>query len=100
MTYLVGVAEPRRTLLLIGNEGDPLVTAAAEPLPDVRVAAHAASLLGAIKWLASSGADSVRERLVVPVGRVFQHQPAPTGLAEAAVAFTVDSSASHVPGSV
>lgn len=94
MVYLVCVSEPGGTLLLRADERDPLVTGAAESLPDVRVPVHAARLLGLLERVARGRTDAVREALVVPEGRVLEHEPT-ARLADAAPALTLVAVSSH-----
>lgn len=96
---LVRVAEPRRALLLAAHQRDPLVAAAAEALPDVGVAVHASLVQRLLEGRARRRADAVRKRLVVPVGRVLEHQPA-AGLADAAPALALVAVAAHPLGRV
>lgn len=79
--YLISMPEPGGSLLLAADECDPLIATAAEAFPNIRVSVHAALLLGLLERASSGGADTMRERLVVPEGRVLQNEP-PAGLAD------------------
>lgn len=83
----VRVPEPSRPLLLVTDQSNPVVAAGAKTLPDVGVAVHATRVKGFLEGSAGRGGDSMREGLVVPVGRVLEDEPA-TGFADAAPAFT------------
>lgn len=95
-TYLVSVSEPSGPLLLAAHESNPLVTAAAQTLPDVRVSIHAPRLERLLEGAASRGADTVGERLVVPVGRVLEDQPS-SGLADTAPALALVAMSTDPP---
>lgn len=74
-TYLVRVSEPGGSLLLAADKGNPLLAATTETLPNIRVSIHASLLLGFLERTSGGGANAVRERLVIPEGRVLQHEP-------------------------
>ena len=99
VTNLVSVPEPRGALLLAADQCHPVIAAPAQPLPHVRVAAGAACLVRLLKLAAGGGADTVRKRLVIPIGRVFEHEP-PTGLADAAPALPFVAVAANPAGGV
>ena len=84
VVYLVSMPKPGGALLLIRDQGDPLVAGSTQSLPDIRVSAHAASLFRRVERQAGSGTDAVRKALVVPECGVLEHKP-PSWLAEAAV---------------
>lgn len=75
------MSEPGGPLLLAADECDPLIAAAAKAFPNIRVAIHASLLLRLLERASGGGADTMRKRLVVPKGRVLQHEP-PSGLAD------------------
>jgi hypothetical protein len=91
--------EPSCSLLLAAHQSDPLVATAAKSFPDIRVAIHSARLLGLLERIPCCRADSVGKALVIPEGRVLQHQPA-TGLADATPALTFVAMATYPFGRV
>jgi hypothetical protein len=88
------VSEPGSSLLLAADECDPLVAATAKTFPHIRVSVHASLLLGLLERASGCGANTVRERLVVPKGRVLQHKP-PSGLANSTPALSLVAMASY-----
>lgn len=66
LSYLVGMSEPGRALLLAANERNPFIAATAKTFPYIRVAIHPPRLLGLLEWAAGRRTDAVGEALVVP----------------------------------
>src|SRR6187402_496577 len=71
-TYFVGVSEPCGPLLFAAHQGNPLVTASAQTLPNVGVTIHASSFLRLLKWASSCGTDTMSETFIVPESAVLQ----------------------------
>jgi hypothetical protein len=69
------VSEPGGSLLFAADKGNPLLAATTETLPNIRVSIHASLLLGFLERASSGSTNAVRERLVIPEGRVLQHEP-------------------------
>ena len=86
------MAEPRRSLLLVGDQGDPFVAGPAKPLPHVGIPVHTPRFFWRVERLACGGANAVGEALVVPEGGVLQDKPS-SGFAEAAVSLALVSMA-------
>src|SRR5690349_4272766 len=97
--YLVGVSEPGGSLLLAAHKGNPLIAATAQAFPDIRVSVHAAGLQRLLEGAASGRTDAVGERLVVPVGRVFQDQPS-SGLADSTPALSLVAMSADPSGGI
>lgn len=76
-TYFIGMPKPRRTLLLAAHKRHPIVTAPAQPLPDVWITIHSPSLLRLLKWAAGCSTDTMSETFIVPEGAVLQDKPPP-----------------------
>lgn len=92
--YLVCVTKPCCALLLAAHQRNPLVATATQTLPNIRVAVHPSLVQRLLEGCARGGADAVRKRLVVPVSRVLEDQPA-ARLADAAPALALVAVAAH-----
>jgi len=91
--------EPGGSLLLAAHQRNPLIAAATEALPDVRVAVHPSRFLGLLEWASRRCADAVRKGLVIPECRILEDKP-PPGLADSAPALSLVSVATDPSGSI
>ena len=85
--YPISMSEPRRPLLLVTHKRDPIIARMAKALPNIRVPIHPPHIPRLMKRHARRSTNPVRERFVVPEGRVLEYQPT-TRFADTTPAFT------------
>ena len=91
--------EPCGALLFTADKGDPIPTTTTKTLPHFGVAFHTSDIFRAFKSHSSRGADTMRERLIVPESAIFQDKPA-AWLANATPAFSLVAVPSDIFGRV
>lgn len=96
---LVCMPEPSGALLLAAHQCDPFTATSAETFPHVEVALRPPRLLRALKRSASGGADTMRERLVVPKSAVLEHEP-PSRFAQTTPALALVPMPTHPAGGI